>query len=587
MTKGSPTPRPCGGAGQGPSGGRAHPPRSLSLLALLVAVGGWGCAGSTAGVVSTAPAAADPHGAGHGNPSAGPSGPSETVPLYDDLGDLSRRVGTRVPEAQLYFDQGLRLTYGFGHPEAIRAFQEAQRLDPECAMCFWGEAWARGPYINARMDSVGGVAALAAIRRAQQLAARDPSRVNPVEQDLIDAMAKRYVTVPTSQNRAGLDSVYADAMREVFQAHPEDLDVGTLFAESLMVLRPWDHWTREGRPQPGTDEVLSTLEAVLALDLTHPGSCHLYVHATEASPDPGRAEACADHLGDQIPGASHIPHMPSHTYVQIGRWGDAVRANQRAWHADQRAYYGSAPGIYPTHNLHMLLYAAAYDGQSAVAAQAARDLARLSAGSAFYVDVIMARFGRWDELLDRTAHGPTATVQWQRGVNHMGRGLAHLKALEGGTPDSASVYLDRLRAVRDSLPEGAAFRGHPQRGLLDIAGAILEGEIHAAAGRYPQAIQVLEAALPIEDGLDYDEPEPWPFPVRHVLGAILLEAGLPDAAEVRYREDLRHHPGNGWALFGLERALGQLGLPVEAERTGEEFAAAWSRADVWLRSSRF
>ena len=555
-----------------------------AVLAVLLVAGPLtsGCAGGPNPGGSVQAAASGDH-AGHGDPGAGPS-PREQVPLYTDLGDLTRTIRTSVPEAQRYFDQGLRLTYGFGHPEGIRAFEEAQRLDPQCAMCFWGEAWARGPYINAGMDSVGGVEAFEAIRRAGELAAARPESVTTVDADLIEAMSVRYVAVPTRENRPGLDSLYADAMREVYAAHPRDLDVGTLFAESLMVLRPWDHWTREGRPQPGTEEVLATLEAVLAQDVTHPGSCHLYIHATEASPDPGRAEACAGHLGEAIPGASHIPHMPSHTYVQIGRWGDAVRANQRAWHADQRAWFGSAPGIYPTHNLQMLLYAAAYDGQSAVAAQAARDLARISAGSGFYVEVIMARFGRWEDLLDRTA---VSSIQWQRGVSHMGRGLAHLKALEGGSPDSAAVYLERLRAVRDSVPEEAAFRGHPQRGLLDIAGAILEGEIHAAAGRYPQAIQVLESVLPIEDGLDYDEPEPWPLPVRHVLGGILLEAGLPDAAEVRFREDLEHHPANGWALFGLTRALRDLGLPVEAERTEAEFEAAWSRADVWLRGSRF
>ncbi len=575
MSHGSSTPGPAPGRRPTP------PPSLLASLLVASAVLSACAAGSGPGAAIQPPP--DAGHAGHGDPSAGPTSP-EGVPLYDDLGDLTRPIPTPVPEAQLYFDQGFRLTYGFGHPEGIRAFREAQRLDPQCAMCFWGEAWARGPYINARMDSAGGVAAFEAIRRARELVAARPESVTPVEADLIEAMGRRYVAVPTRENRPGLDSLYADAMREVFAAHPEDLDVGTLFAESLMVLRPWDHWTREGRPQPGTEEVLATLEAVLALDITHPGSCHLYIHATEASPDPGRAEACADHLGDAIPGASHIPHMPSHTYVQIGRWGDAVRGNQRAWHADQRAWFGSAPGIYPTHNLHMLLYAAAYDGQSAVAAQAARDLARISAGSAFYVDVIKARFGRWDDLLDPR---DPPSVQWQRGVAHMGRGLAHLKALQGGSPDSASVYLERLRAVRDSLPEGAAFRGHPQRGLLDIAGAILEGEIHAAAGRYPQAIQVLESVLPIEDGLDYDEPEPWPFPVRHVLGGILLEAGLPDAAEVRFREDLEHHRGNGWALFGLARALRDLGLPTEAERTEAEFQEAWVRADVWLRGSRF
>lgn len=506
------------------------------------------------------------------------------VPLYDGLGDFSRTITTFNPRAQDYFNQGIRLTYAFGHPEAIRAFRYAQQLDPECAMCFWGEAWALGPYINSPMDSAGGVAAHRAIQEARRHAV---TRATGVERGLIEAMAVRYAAVPTEENRPGLDSLYADTMRQLYYQHQLDADIGTLFAESLMVLRPWDQWTRDGRPQPGTEEVLQTLEAVLGRDIRHPGACHLYIHATEASTDPGRAVPCADLLGDRIPGASHIAHMPSHTYVRVGRWGDAVRANQRAWHADQRAGFGGPPGIYPTHNLHMLVHAAGYDGQSAVAAQAARDLARLSPGAAFYEGLVMARFGRWNDLLDHTAGEPRSTMQWQRGLHHFGRGLAQVRQPSAGGADSARVQLGRLRVVRDSVPADGQFGAHPQRGLLDIAAAILEAEIHAEGGRHAQAVRVLESVLAVEDGLDYDEPEPWPLPLRHFLGAILLEAGRPAEAEARYREDLRQHPWNGWALFGLEQALRDQGRASEAQAVQDQFRLTWTRSDVWLRGSRY
>jgi len=516
------------------------------------------------------------HG-GHGEPTLLPQG-EDPVPLYTNLGSLSRTVTTSSEWAQAYFDQGLRLTYGFGHSEGVRSFREAQRHDPGCAMCFWGEAWALGPYINARMDSISGVAAHAAAGRALELA---PAAATPVEQGLIQAMAIRYAPVPTAENRPGLDSLYADAMRELHEAHPGDLDVGTLFGEALMVLRPWDHWTREGRPQPGTEEVLSTLEAVLTLDLGHPGACHLYIHAVEASPAPGRAAPCAELLEDAIPGASHIPHMPSHIWARIGRWGEAVRGNQKAWHTDQQAAFGGPPGIYPTHNLHMLLYAASYDGQSAVANQAARDLARISEGSAFYLPLSMARFGRWEEILDLE---PVPEIQWQRGVRAFTRGLAHLRT---GDPGKGEEYLRSLRAVADSVPETARFRGHPQRSLLTIAGATLEGELAAHRGDHAHAIRVLEEALPVEDALDYDEPEPWTLPLRHVLGAILLEAGDPAGAELRYREDLAHHPNNGWSLFGLEEALRGQGRDAAADEVARQFRKSWERSDLWIRGSRY
>ena len=501
----------------------------------------------------------------------------DTVPLYDGLGTYSRRITTNVPLAQRYFDQGMRLTFGFGHPEARRAFREAVRLDADCAMCHWGLAWSLGPYINGpRPDSASAVEAHAAAQRAVALA----RSATPAEQALIRAMSVRYAPVPTRDNRASLDSVYARAMRDVVRRFPDDLDAGALLGEALMVLRPWDQWTRTGDPQPGTDEVLAVLESVLARDLRHPGACHHYIHATEASRDAGRAARCADLLGDVIPGASHIPHMPSHTYMRIGRYADAVRANQRAWHADQRAEYGGAPGIYPPHNLHMMLLAASYDGQSAVAAQAARDLARQFPEHGFYSVLVPVRFGRWEDILEMR---PLTRNAFQRGMDHFARGMAHLGL---GRPDSAAMHRDSLHQVVDSIAESARYRGHPQRSLLGIALAILDAECSAVEGRYDVAVATLRGALPLEDSLEYDEPEPWPIPIRHVLGGILLESGRPADAEAVYREDLQVHPDNGWSLFGLSQALSAQGREADAREVVRQFERTWVRADVWLGGSR-
>lgn len=504
---------------------------------------------------------------------------TESVALYGNLGSLERPVDTAHDEARAYFQQGLRLTYGFGHPEAIRSFRAARELDPECALCWWGEAWALGPYINsATMTDEDEVAAHEAIQQAMRL--RDRPDVSEVDRALIQAMAERYQPAPDADRRPALDSAYADAMRDVVRQHPHDLDAATLLGEALMVLRPWDQWQRDGTPQPGTLEVLAVLESVLGRDLGHPGACHLYIHAVEASPDPRRAEACADLLGSSIPGASHIRHMPSHIYMRIGRYDDAVQGNRAAWHVDQQAAHGGPPGIYPTHNLHMLAFAASFDGQSAVAMQAARDLERLAPPTGFYRHVTKARFGRWDELLEEET---SPENDFQRGVWHFARGLAQLRT---GEVQSAEMDLSALTEIRNEIGD-SRFRRHPHSDLLGMAQGILAGELHASAHRFDEAVAALEAAVPLEDGLAYDEPEPWFIPVRHVLGAVLLEAERPREAEAVYREALRVHPENGWSLFGLAQALRAQGRADEAAEVEARFEHMWERADVWLRSSRF
>lgn len=495
--------------------------------------------------------------------------------LHATLGPYARTITTASPEAQAYFTQGLQLMYAFTPEDAARSFREAQKQDPECAMCYWGEAWAWGPYLNGPMDADDAPRAFAAIRKAGSLAANGAD----VERALIEAMAVRYEPEHDADRRASLDSAYARAMEEVWAAHPGDLDVGTLYGESLMLLEPRrGNWDIE---RPEIQRIHQVLEGVLAIDIEHPGACHLYVHATESTTKPGKAEACAEHLGDAIPGASHINHMPSHTYNRIGRWGDAVRANIQAWHSDQRAQYGEGFAIYPSHNLHMLVFAASMDGQGAIAIQAGKDYAKLVPDGVFYRSLALLRFGRFDEILELEDR-PTAPLF--AGIWAFARGYAHLR-LERA--DSARAYLEGVKGDAERLADSVQFRGHTAGQLLGVLGGILEGELLAADGRYEEAVAVLERTVEIEDGLRYDEPEPLNLSARHYLGAVLLEAGRPADAERVYREALEDHPRNGWCLFGLNRALEDQGRAYEAARVRDEFARAWARADVWLRASRF
>jgi tetratricopeptide (TPR) repeat protein len=502
---------------------------------------------------------------------AAPATADTSIALFSNLGPHTRPITTKVPAAQAYFNQGMRLAYGFGMPEARRSFEAAIARDSSCAMCHWGLAWSLGPYVNGGMDSTRGVRAYRAIQRAKALSAN----ASDTERALIDAMVARYVELPKRGTRAPADTAYMKAMREVAKRYPRDLDVLSLFGESMMVLRPWNYWTRAGAPQPGIEELVSTLETALSRDPRHPGACHLYIHTVEASTNPARAESCADLLIDGMPGASHMRHMPSHIYMRIGRYADGVRSNQLAWIADQQAKHGGATAIYPAHNLHMLLFAAAYDGQSAVALQAARDLAKLESGAAHHHLLTLARFGRWDEILAM----PAPDRAFRLAIWHYARGLAELRI---GQPANARISLGALdAAVADSLPRG-------QRVQLRLARAILSAEIDAAAKKYDAAVQTLERARIVEsDSLEYDEPEEWIVPVRQVLGAILLDAGRAADAEVAYRGELTAHPENGWSLYGLHRALDAQGKKAEADAALARFRKAFARADISIRSSRF
>ena len=490
--------------------------------------------------------------------------------IKEALGKLERTITTNNPVAQQFFNQGLQLKYAFAVDEAVSSFREAQKLDPECAMCYWGEAWALGSYLNGHMSETKAPLALAAITRAIELT----GNANNQESDLIEAMTSRYIEDYVFDDRRVQDSIYALAMERVYNKYPDDLDIATVYAEALFLLEPRGG-TRE-LDDPAVVRIHDVLEKVLESDIQHPGACHLYIHATESTPEPQLGESCADYLGSAIPGASHINHMPSHTYNEIGKWGESVKANLQAWHTDRRAEDGQAIAIYPSHNLHMLLFAASYDGQGAIAMQAGRDFSRLNDNSMHYA-LTSIRFGRFDEVLEMNER-PEEVIPaafWD-----FCQGYARLKK---GEPDFARVYLKRVLTTADTSQ--SEYRWHSAEQLLGMLGAILEGEISLQERNLGAAVKSFRKAVEIEDNYPYSEPEPLPFAARQWLGVALMESGRFAEAEKAYREELEDHPHNGWSLFGLIQALKAQAKSYEIEQ--EDFEASWARSDTWLQASRF
>ena len=514
---------------------------------------------------------------------------SAEVPLYDNLGKHHYPITTSVPLAQRYFDQGLRLYYAFNHQEAIRAFQEAARLDPQCAMCNWGVALAHGPNINAPMDAAAGPAAYAAIEKALHHKAHASAR----ERALIDALATRYAAVPPAE-RQTLDRAYATAMREVVERHGDDPEARTLFAEALMDLSPWDYWTKDGKPRANTAELLAQLEHVLAAYPDHPGANHFYIHAVEAV-QPERAVPAAERLAQLMPGAGHIVHMPGHIYVRVGRYADAIAANEHAVHADER-YIGEqnpAPGVYVSgyypHNYDFLAFAASMIGRSAQSIGAAEKIASLASpammrapGMTFVQNhytrhlQMKVRFARWADIVEVAA--PPADLPHARAIWH----YAHGRALAArGDTAAAQRHLTELRAITRN-PAVALLRleFNSVQAVLGIAEKVLAGHIAAAQGDANTAIAELREAVRREDALVYGEPPEWSVPVRQELGIVLMNAGRNDEAERVFREDLKRFPENGWSLHGLAQALRRLNRVREADAAAQRWQRAWGSADV-------
>jgi tetratricopeptide (TPR) repeat protein len=516
-------------------------------------------------------------------------------PIFEGLGTYSRKITTASPRAERYFNQGLGFYHGFNHGAAIRAFQEAARIDPQCAMAHWGIALASGPHINFPM-----VPPPAAERawKELQLAQQNAEKASPIERALIEALSHRYAN-PQPEDRKPLDEAYAAAMREVWKQFPDDPDAGALFAEAMMDLRPWDQWTLEGQPNPGTDEILATLDAVLKLNPNHPFANHLYIHAVEASRNPERADAAADRLRNLQPGLAHNVHMPSHIDIRRGRWQQAIDTNVKAVDADKRyrKIVGPPTGllpVYAAHNRHMLAFGALMTGQREVALKHARAMvaelpAKFVKESAAFADgffavplEVLVRFGRWDEILAEPDKYPP-NMPFVRAFHHAARATAY--AAKGETANARkeqTLFVERAKLV----PKETQLGNNTAAAVTSLATHMLEGEILVAEKQIDAGIAELQTAVKEQDALKYDEPPAWMIPVRHSLGAVLMKAGRFADAEQVYRDDLARLPDNGWSLFGLADSLREQKKDnEEAAALNASFQKTWAKADVKIATS--
>jgi tetratricopeptide (TPR) repeat protein len=513
------------------------------------------------------------------------------VPLYEGLTDYHYTISTQNAQTQSYFNQGLLLSYGFNHAEAFRSFQEAARLDPNCAMCYWGMALVLGPNINAGMDKAAVPIAWQALQKAQQLSQK--AATNPREKALIQALAQRYTAQPMA-DRQPLDRAYAKAMRQVMQRYPADLDAATLFAEAVMDTMPWDYWQPNGQPKPDALDIFQRLEAVLKQNPNHPGANHLYIHAVEKE-KPELGLPAADRLMKLFPNAGHLVHMPSHIYIRTGRYHDAVLSNQQGIKADD-AYLAKtqAEGIYPLayrpHNHHFLWFAAQMTGQSQIALKAAEQTAKVDpkllgagelAGALQHYSIIplftRLRFGQWDQILAI----PAPAQPYPKGIWHYGQGMA---LLAKGQTTPAAQALKQLQAIAadPTLKDLKIWGANSTASILDIATQVLSGELALQKKQYEVAIAHFKTAVKLEDALIYTEPENWYQSTRQALARGLLKADKAQEAEQAYRADLKIYPENGWSLYGLMQSLQAQGKTMEAQSLQTRFQTAWQYADIPL-----
>lgn len=524
---------------------------------------------------------------------AAPSG--AVAPRLQNVGKHTFAVTTRSAQAQLFLNQGLNLAYGFNHAEAGRAFAEAARLDPDAAMAYWGQALVLGPNINAPMAPEEEPKARAHIRQAQSL----KNKVSQRERDYIDALALRFTGKP--EDRAAADQAYAGAMRILQETYPDDLDAAVLYAESVMDLRPWNYWTRDGRPYDQTQDIIGALDRVLGKNPDHPGALHYWIHLWEASNTPEKAEAAADRLLPLAPAAGHLVHMPGHIYQRVGRYADAMKANRLAIAADEDYITQCrAQGLYPLgyypHNVHFLWFAASMAGQSKIAIGAANKTAQaiplqalkeLPILQSFVLvpDYVLVRFGKWDDIL--SAPAPRADTLFTRGVRHYARGMAFIRKKDFDAASKEIASVRRIAGDPKLVETPSSMSLNLADSVLRVAATVLDGEMAAAQGNYDAAIAHLDRAVRYHDNLVYTEPDDWHQPVRHALGAVLLDAGRPAEAEAVYWEDLRRNPRNGWALFGLGKALRAQGKDEQAKLAEADFKKVWADADITLSASRF
>jgi tetratricopeptide (TPR) repeat protein len=520
--------------------------------------------------------------------------PDQIAPRLQNLGDYKFPVTTSSARAQLFINQAMMLTYGFNHAEAKRSFREAARLDPDCAMAYWGMALVLGPNINMAMPPEAEPEAYTLISKAIEL----KNNASEKEQAYIDALSVRYSNAE-QPDRSALDRQYAEAMSGLHKRYPNDLDAAALYAEAVMDLRPWNYWARDKKPYPETMEVISVLESVLERNPNHPLAIHLYIHAVEYA-HPELAEAGAERLWKLAPGAGHLVHMPSHIFRRIGRYEDASRSNEDAIAADEDYITQCrAQGVYPLayypHNIHFLWDSATMEGRSQVAIDAARKAAaKIPEGAwrevpllhQFLIAPLFAytRFGEWDLILSEP-RPPQDSLFWT-GVWHYARGLAYSARGELDEASDELVNLEKIAKEKSMDGFRVTFSRNGAKAILDIAAEVLAGEIAGKRGEYDIAVARLHRAVLLEDNLIYNEPPDWHVPARQSLGAVLLDAGRPAEAEAIYWQDLEQNRENGWSLFGLMQSLRAQGDVEKAAVIEERFKAAWKRADVQLTASR-
>ena len=515
------------------------------------------------------------------------------APVFSGLGDHHMPI-TASPEAQAFFDQGVKLVFGFNHAEAIRSFREAARLDPDCAMCWWGVAFALGSNINLAMPDDAVIPAWMALQNARALA----PKVSPREQAWIAVLAQRYAETPKA-DRATLNVAFAQAMGDLAKAYPDDLDAQTFWAEAMMDTQPWDYWEADGKnPKGNAAKIVGTLEGVISKAPNHPGALHLYIHAVEASTTPERAEVAADRLLVLMPNAGHVVHMPSHIYYRIGRYADSAAANEKAALVDE-AYIlackvqGYYPAGYYGHNIHFLWTSAEMEGRYQVALNASRrlikavdapNLAKQMSIAELYTFtpvVTLLRFGKYREVLAEPA--PDRMFVLDTAMWRYARAFAH-----ANTGDLKAARADRAALARLGTADFKRYNtfGVPAPAMIAIALTSVDGEIARLSGDKTGAITSFREAMRLERALPYTEPAYWHRPVAHLLGAALLEAGQAAEAEAVYRDSLEHYRRDGWALKGLTLALKAQSKGAETAATEAEFAEAWQRADTKITASR-
>jgi tetratricopeptide (TPR) repeat protein len=530
-----------------------------------------------------------------------PESTASKTPLYTNLGNYHHQITTTAPDAQRYFNQGLTLSYAFNHAEAIRSFRQAAALDPDCAMCYWGVAYALGPNINAPLTPEQAKEAFDAIEQARQRAAKASAK----EQAYVAALAKRYSPDPQAE-RAPLDAAYAAAMKELVAKFPDDLDAATIYAQSLMDTSPWNYWNADGSPRPFTPEVLTSLESVLKRNRDHMGAIHFYIHAVEASPNPGRAEPYADRLAALAPGAGHIVHMPGHIYLRTGRYNDASTANENAVKADA-AYQGGnrASGNmtydigYVPHNPHFFVTSASFEGRRADALRAAdevrgkmhADMLRDPAMGGMVQHMMLTplftklRFAMWDEVLAEPA--PPQDIPYMQAIWQAARSIAYSAT---GRFSEAEKALAAVAAAKGDASLKSMYISSVNVGaaVADIAYEVAAGERRARQKRPAEAARHFATAVALEDKLTYMEPPDWPIPVRQLQGAALLALGRAAEAEAAFQGDLKKFPKNGWSLSGLHASRVQQGRGRDGATIAlqTEWQRAWQNADVKVEAGR-